>query len=163
MRVYVRTYVRGLALTRARKLASTANYCSNGDYRFIAVPVLLSVALHQAIINMPALVLLTLGLLLFLTIICVIYFNCRAWRNIREDKKKATEKRFWERTPENTLLDDAFLGGIGGLLAMEWFHHKTAPDKSDFRRKYQYRCLCGSILQLIVIAVLIMSIFIAWH
>ena len=107
---------------------------------------------------MSALVLLALALVLFLTIICVIYFNCRAWRNIREDKKKAVKKRF--RESEDTLLVDAFLGGIGGLLAMERFRHKTAPDKSDFKSEYQYRCLCGTILQLIVIAVLIMSIII---
>ena len=89
-------------------------------------------------------------------IIGVIYCNARAWINIRKDKEKAEAGEY--RIPEDELLSDAFCGGIGGLLAMERFHHKTAYKKRDFRKKYQHRCLYGSVLQLIVIVVLIMGI-----
>lgn len=67
------------------------------------------------------------ALLIYLTAV-----NITAFILYGRDKKKA-ERHEW-RTRESTLLLSAFLGGgIGSLLGMQVFHHKT--------KKWKFRIL----------------------
>ena len=79
---------------------------------------------------------------IFVFLIC---FNIRAFSNVLDDKRKA-ERRV-SRTPERDLLWDAWLGGIGGLLALHIFHHKTAEEKRDFMETYIGRTILGLLVQ----------------
>ena len=62
-----------------------------------------------------------------------VYLNCRAWQRIKTDEDIAERygRAARNRIPEEDLLDDAWLGGIGGVLAMCRYHHKTSnPELS---------------------------------
>lgn len=56
-------------------------------------------------------------------IICVVILNLNAFAFYGIDKRKAI-KNIW-RIPEKTLHLVGFLGGIGALLGMQLFRHKT--------------------------------------
>ena len=74
---------------------------------------------------------------------------------MRDDKEKAERHDY--RTPEQELLCDAWLGGIGGYLALLYFHHKTHRKKEDFKDKYWHRteyCVMGHILVAVIVALL---------
>lgn len=95
------------------------------------------------------------AILLVLVICWIAYWNVTAWQNVRDDKEKA-EKRIY-RTPEKDLLKDAWLGGIGGYLALLYFHHKTRTAKEDFKNEYCRRttcCVIGHILVAVIVALL---------
>ena len=77
--------------------------------------------------------------------------NYCAYVNVREDKRKAIMGK--HRTPENSLKSDAWLGGIGGLMALKKFNHKTR--KLDFMESYRRRTYIGLVVQALVIIVLL--------
>lgn len=95
-------------------------------------------------------------LVLVVVFICwVIYWNDIAWQKVRDDKKKA--ERGLYRIPEEELLNDAWLGGIGGLLALFFCKHKTRTTKQKFMKEYRRRatlCFIGHIIAAIVIFLL---------
>ena len=75
--------------------------------------------------------------------------NQRAARRIKADKDLAG---LWVnvRIPENDLLDDAWLGGIGGLWAMQQYNHKTL--KREFFDEYKRRAkVCALVFEAILL------------
>ena len=92
---------------------------------------------------------LTAAAAIFVFLIC---FNIRAFSNVLDDKRKAVKRD--SRTPERDLLWDAWLGGIGGLLALHIFHHKTAEEKRDFMEEYSRRTLRSLLVQAAIFAVI---------
>ena len=73
--------------------------------------------------------------------------------NVREDKAKAVDREW--RTPEDSLKRDAWLGGIGGLVALYICKHKTATKKLDFMQSYKRNTCIGLVVQAICIIVLL--------
>lgn len=61
-------------------------------------------------------------------IIYLALINCISFLAYRTDKKKSVKGRW--RIKENTLLLYSFLGGgIGSMLGMKMYHHKTKKLK----------------------------------
>ena len=89
------------------------------------------------------------AIIVFVVLVC---FNIRAFSNVVDDKRRAE----WgvRRTPERDLQWDAWLGGIGGLLALHIFHHKTTEEKRDFMEEYTRRTLLGLLVQAAPFAVI---------
>ena len=83
--------------------------------------------------------------------------NYCAYVNVREDKRKAAMGMY--RTPENSLKGDAWLGGIGGLMALKKFNHKAR--KLDFMESYRKRTCIGLVvsLQALIIVVIVLLWF----
>ena len=61
------------------------------------------------------------------------------------------------RTPENSLKGDAWLGGIGGLMALKKFNHKAR--KLDFMESYRIRTYIGLVVQALIIVVIVLLWF----
>ena len=83
------------------------------------------------------------------------YWNYKAWQNVRDDKEKAEKGLSHCRTPEEELLNDAWLGGIGGYWALSRFDHKTT--KKYFMTEYSRRtesCVIGHIFVAVIVALL---------
>ena len=72
---------------------------------------------------------------------------------MRDDKEKA--ERHVYRTPEEKLLNDAWLGGIGGYWALSRFDHKTTKKyfMTEYSRRTEY-CVMGHILVAVIVALL---------
>ena len=69
------------------------------------------------------------------------------------------EWKDWNRVPENILYFTAIIGGgIGGIIAMNLFWHKTSPNKSRFYNIYKFWTAIHYILLLVF--VLLKSIYV---
>ena len=76
---------------------------------------------------------------------------------MRNDKWKACCGLY--RTSEDDLKFWAWLGGIGGLLAMCCYRHKISVRKDCFMKDYVRNTAMGVIIQLAVVGI----IFIAYN
>ena len=85
-------------------------------------------------------------------LLIVLFFNCVAWLSVRNDKRKARLGQY--RTSEDDLLFWAWLGGIGGLLAMCCCRHKISARKDSFMKDYVHNTTMGVIIQLAVVGII---------
>ena len=89
----------------------------------------------------------------FLLIVLFFCSNCVAWLIVRNDKRKACLRQY--RTSEDDLLFWAWLGGIGGLLAMCCYRHKISARKDSFMKDYVHNTARGVIIQLAVVGIIL--------
>ena len=100
-------------------------------------------------------------IVILIFLLFLISCNYCAYVNVREDKRKAAMGMYRTRTPEDSLKRDAWLGGIGGLVALYIFDHKTAT-KLDFMESYRRNTCNGLVVQALIIIVLLIVLLLCY-
>ena len=67
---------------------------------------------------------------------------------MKEDKRRSRATSNLYRISENELHSNAWLGGIGGFIALLYYQHKTSKE-TDFLKTYLYRGISGLIGQVV--------------
>ena len=93
------------------------------------------------------------AVVIFIVLVCC---NVCAFRQVVDDKRKAERGENRNRTPERDLLCKAWLGGIGGLLALYLWCHKVAEPKRDFMNEYIRSTILGLAVQMVIFALLLL-------